>query len=251
MNSLNAFDNMREVVKHHSGNVSILEDEIDVQLQMQYFKESKVVKKDLKKDFVLKDRRLLFSDDLSLEQKRVLLTQLASINKVVALRTIEEFVDQGDKSLLEWSKLALQESRMLIESSLLDVPPLFISTGLGGKGNKLRYFIVVRAREGVCFSEAQERLVRSEFEFAFKKFKADIEDVQFYDRVATVTGLVPLDAGLKDLFSMIVKNCNNIGNFLDSSLIVSNVKKLAIDEIEKAIAIEHQTKKKENIIKKK
>ncbi|MCU4175415.1 hypothetical protein [Carboxylicivirga sp. N1Y90] len=247
MNSLNAFDNMRKMVKRHSGNVSILEDEIDLQLQMQYFKESKVAKKDLKKNVVLKDKGLLFSDELGLEQKRVLLTQLASVNKVEALRAIEEYNKQPDESLEEWGKLAFQESKMLIESSLLDVPPLFISTGLGGKGNKLRYFIVVRAREGGYFSEVQENLVRSEFVFAFKKYNAELESIEFYGHLATITGLIPLEAGLKDLFTMIVKNCNELGNFLDSSFMVSNVKKLRLDEIEKAIEVERQEMKDDKV----
>lgn len=240
MDSLNALDNMRKMVKRHSGNISILEDEIDLQLQMQYFKESKVAKKDLKKNVVLKDKGLLFSDELGLEQKRVLLTQLASVNKVEALRAIEEYNKQPDESLEEWGKLAFQESKMLIESTLLDVPPLFISTGLGGKGNKLRYFMVVRARKGRYFTEVQENLVRSEFVFAFKKYNADLEDIEFYGHVATITGLIPLEAGLKDLFTMIVKNCNELGNFLDSSFMVSNVKKLGLDEIEKAIEVERK-----------
>ncbi len=40
--------------------------------------------------------------------------------------------------------LAFQENKMLLESSLLDENQILISTGLGGKGMKLRYFTVMQ-----------------------------------------------------------------------------------------------------------
>jgi hypothetical protein len=56
-------------------------------------------------------------------------------------------------SLKDWAALSLQESRMTLESSLLDENQVIISTGLGGKAKKLRYFAVIAAKRRENFSE--------------------------------------------------------------------------------------------------
>jgi len=164
-----------------------------------------------------------------------LLCQLASIDDVSAFRTIEKYVSNAEASLNEWAKLAFQESKMLLQSSLLDEAPLFISTGLGGRGTKLRYFVVVPSKNYKPFTTIQERIIQSELDFTFKRHGAEIENIEFFGYFVTITGLIPLKTGLKDFFAEIIQNCNNLGNFLSYSFLVTNVKKLSLGEIEDAI----------------
>lgn len=234
-------DKLKQKVKQYGDNITVLEEEIDIKLQMQYFKESKAVKRTLDQSKVLEEKDKLFDDGLSLEEKRMLLSKLASINQVEAFRTLEAYRKQPDKSLMEWSVLAYQESKMLLQSTLLDEPPLFISTGLGGKGTKLRYFVVFKVLTNKFFTDAQQQIITSELEYAFKHSNAELEDLRFFSYFATVTGLIPLEVGLKTFFSEIVKHCNELGNFVDPSLIITNARKLSFTEIEKAI--DHQNRK--------
>ncbi len=242
MRDSQAYDKMKSLLGKYGGNVTVLEEEIDIELQMLYFKESKKYKKELHKEQVLAKREELFVDTISCEDKRILLCQLASVDDVLAYRTIEKYTKQPDSSLLEWSKLAYQESKMLLQSSLLDKAPLFISTGLGGKGSNLRYFIVVTSKFYRPFTGTQEKVIRSEFEFIFKKQKAEIEAFECCGYYVTVTGLIPMKTGLKKLFSQIVLNCNELGDFLNTSFIVTNVKRLSHQEIEQAIEKERMLK---------
>ncbi len=242
MDVSNAYNKIQQLLKKHPENIAVLEHEIDINLQIQYFKESKAIKKELDKQEVLERKELLFGDDLTLENKRELLSQLASVNNVEAYRSIEEYLKQPDESLKEWAILAFQESKMLMESTLLDQAPLFISTGLGGKGQKLRYFIVVITRDKRPLSELHQNVIRSEFEFGFSSQGAELEDIDFYGYMATVTGVVPLNIGLKDLLSGVVKQCNELGDFLSPSFMVTNVKKMSFEEIERAIQ-EYEEKK--------
>ena len=66
---------------------------------------------------------------------------LATLDDVSVYRAIENFSKQ-DTPLKKWAIIALQQSRMLLQSTLLDDPGVFISTGLGGQGLLLRYFCV-------------------------------------------------------------------------------------------------------------
>lgn len=241
MQQRNGMDKLKQKIKQYGNNITVLEEEIDIKLQMQYFKESKAVKQTLDQSKVLKEKDKLFDDGLSLEEKRLLLSRLASVNQVEAFRTLEAYRKQPDKSLMEWSVLAYQESKMLLQSTLLDEPPLFISTGLGGKGTKLRYFIVFKSLANKFFTDAQQQIISGELEYAFKHSNAELEDLRFFSYFATITGLIPLEVGLKTFFAEIVQHCNELGHFVDPSLIITNARKLSFTEIEKAI--DHQNRK--------
>jgi len=242
MRDSRAYHKMKDLVGKYAGNISVLEEEIDIELQMQYFKESKQCKREINRTEVLDNKDVLFDEKLSYEAKRTLLCQLASIDDVSAYRSIEKYALKPDSSLEEWSKLAFQESKMLLQSTFLDKAPLFISTGLGGKGTNLRYFIVVSSVDYKPFTEVQKGVVQSEFEFGFKKAKAEIEEIQHCSFFTTITGLIPIETGLKDLFRGIIMSCNELGGFLNTSFLVTNVKKLSHDEIEKSIEKERLSK---------
>jgi hypothetical protein len=65
--------------------------------------------------------------------------------------------------------LALQENRMLLQTSLLDEQQFFISTGLGGKGKKLRYYLVfINRNRNELLTKTQQKLVKDELIFGLK-----------------------------------------------------------------------------------
>ncbi len=227
----NVFDKLKEFL---NGSISehfhILEDEIDISVQTEYFNESKKVKASLNESKILQSKDFLFDKTKSNETKKVLLNQLASVNSVEAYRTIEHYAENPDKDLKNWSKLALHESRMLIESKILDENQIFISTGLGGKADKLRYFFVLFPKDDL-FSTLQKEIVKKEFEFVFEKYEAIIENLNFHERYATIMTLIPIHAPIKDIIVKALSECNQFGNFLNDNFIVTNVKRLDEDEI--------------------
>jgi len=91
-----------------------------------------------------------------------MLVKLASINSVEAFRTIERYLKEPNHSLRDWAKLAFQESKLLLESKLLDENQVLISTGLGGKGMKLRYFTVILSDTGENLTKIQKKIINSE-----------------------------------------------------------------------------------------
>ena len=228
-------ESYKDKIKQYGNNILVLEEEIDLKLQMEYLKESAVAKKEINQDQVLKEKNKLFDDGMSLNEKRKLLTKLATINEVEAFRTLEAYRNKPDKSLMEWSVLAYQESKMLLQSTLMDKPPLFISTGLGGKGMKLRYFVVLKAQAKKYFTDFQQQIIIQELDYAFNKNKAELEDLRFFGYFATITALVPLEIGLKKFFADIVKSCNEMGDFVDARMLITNSGKPTLNQIKKAI----------------
>jgi len=231
----NPFEHMQQFLSEFKGEINIINEKIDIALQIEYFDMSKDVKKqDALSNWEEKEETL---KDLSipLETKKKILVQLASIEDVKAYRIIERFTEKAEENIKHWSLLALQESRMLLQSKLLDQSQVLISTGLGGIGNKLRYFFVIFTNNEIAFSDFQQKIIKNEFEYLLKKNNAEIEEIKFLDNIATFLLLIPLNVPIQDLLRNTITECNQYGNFLKDNCIITNVKILEIDEIKNFI----------------
>ncbi|KPL13811.1 MAG: hypothetical protein AMS26_13075 [Bacteroides sp. SM23_62] len=231
MEGENIYDKIQEIFGEVPGTFSILEEKIDIDLQMEYFEFSRHIKKDLDEGAVIKRRDQIFDFARDAGDRKSLFAMLASLEDVSAYRTIEKYLKEGHLELRNWAILALQESRMLLESKLLEENQVFISTGLGGKGSKLRYFVVLIGKEKTGFSDLQKKIIKNEFEDTLAKCDAEIEKVEFLGHFATLVVMVPLKVALKDVFRSAIIECNQYGDFLKSNFIITNVKELNLTEI--------------------
>jgi len=227
----NIFDKLRELSGKIKGNFNILEDQVDINVQMEYFKYAKEVKKDLDAEAIIEKKDDLFNEVKAISEKKHLISQLASIDNVSAFRTIEKYLKNPDTILKDWALMAFQESKMLLESSLLDENQIFISTGLGGKGTKLRYFVVLFSNSDESFNDFQQRIIKNEFEFVLTKSDAEIEEISFKDNFASIMVLVPINSILQTIFENAIEISNEYGNFIKKDFIITNVKKLSKAEI--------------------
>lgn len=227
----NIYDKIQEIFGQVPENLNILEESINIELQMEYFEFSKKIKKNLVTENVLKSKDQLFQKELAVSARKKLLVQLASVEEVDAYRTIEKYLKEPDPELKEWAILAFQESRMLLQSKFLDENQVFISTGLGGKGSSLRYFVVLISNEDSPFSELQQKIIKNEFEYTLKRNAGEVENLNFEENFATLLTILPIKVSIRDIFKEAISESNQYGNFLKSNFIVTNVKKLNIEEI--------------------
>jgi hypothetical protein len=121
---------------------------------------------------------------------------------------------------------------MQLESKIMDENQVYISTGLGGKDEKLRYFVVLISRSKMDLTPTQHMVIKNEFEFILKKFNAELEEINFSGYLATLLLLLPMNYSLKTVFQEAIKECNLYGDFLNEDFIVTNVKTLSFQEIE-------------------
>jgi len=226
------YQNIQKVLDDLPDNFSILEEQIDIEIQMKYFELAREVRSRNLATECFENREQLFLQDISAERKREILLSLAIIDDVKAFRTIEKFVGLADEELKQWAVLAFQESRMLIQSSLLDEQLVFISTGLGGKGQKLRYYVVfINKNRETILNTTQQKLLKDEIIFELNKNEGIFESMDFSEGFSTVLAVLPLQSDLKNIFRNIIDECNQYGNFLDDDMIVTNVKVMSRNEI--------------------
>ena len=111
----------------------------------------------------------------------------------------------------------------MLESKLLEENKVLITTGLGGKGNKLRYFIVFFTGDGASFTPLQQEIINNELNYAFKSIDAEVEDIIFEDSFALVLSIVPIHIPVQRLFDSIISECNEFGEFLFKDYIITNL----------------------------
>lgn len=225
------FNNIRRAVEDLPDNFSILEEQIDVKVQMRYFNYIKNERVKETQEAYFNCREELF-DEVGEGRKKEILTSIAAYDDVKAYRTLERFVEEATGELKQWGILALQENRMLMHNSLLDEQQVFISTGLGGKGKKLRYFIVfINKDENSLLTPTQQKLVKDELIFELKKHDGEFESMDFMEGFASSLLMLPLTVEIQNVFRSVIAECNQYGNFLKKDVLITNVKILSRSEI--------------------
>ncbi|WP_167606125.1 hypothetical protein [Maribellus sediminis] len=238
------YQNIQKAFEDLPENFSILEEQIDIEVQMKYFEYTKEATRKENAEACFENREELFDASVGEERKKEILTAIAVYDDVKAYRTLEKFVKESDGPLKQWGILALQESRMLMQSSLLDEQQVFISTGLGGKGKKLRYFTVfINENREELLTESQQKLLKDELVFELKKHDGVFESMDFMEGFSSGLVMLPLQVDIKSVFQNVISECNQYGGFLQEDLIITNVKVLSRGEI---IQIIHQKKNEED-----
>jgi hypothetical protein len=226
------YNNIQKALEDLPGNFNILEEKIDIGVQMKYFEFSRKLRKRSDLEEFFENKEELFAEETDKKRKMEILAALAAYDDVQAFRTIEKFAKKPDKDLKDWAVLSLQESKMLMQSSLLDEQQVFISTGLGGKGQKLRYCVVfINNNKEEMLNRTQQKLVKDELIYKLENEDGEFEVISFFEGFSTSLVLLPLTADLKTLFHNVIDECNQYGNFLQEDMIVTNVKDLSRGDI--------------------
>jgi hypothetical protein len=227
----NIYDKIQELLGNVKGQLSILEDQIDLTVQMEYYRYSKKVSHDWKPEDMIKIKEAILRADLPFEDQKNILVRLAAVDDIEAYRILEKYVKKPHPGLRDWAYLALQENRMLMESKILDENQILISTGLGGKGLKLRYFSALISSDKNPFTSLQQKIIREEVEFFLERSGGELEDISFDKEICSLISIIPLKIPVKTLFSKVIKECNILGDFIQQDYVINNVKILSSGEI--------------------
>lgn len=224
------------------GHFHVLEQRVPVEVQMEYFKNSEKVKKSLLTPFSVEENEhykevwmQLTAEETSNEDKRKLLTLLAVSKSVKAFRLLEGYTRQPDPEVANWAYMALMELRISLESELSDEKQIYISTGLGGKNEKLRFYVLLLSLEGKPFEAYQRQVIEREFVYFLPKENCEIERLTIEDRYVEILFLLPVKSDIKAILDKVIIECNQYGNFLSEVFTVTNVKELTSEEIQEIL----------------
>ena len=217
----------------------ILEEGISLETQKEYIDHSHTFDRgELSEKETIGLGKILFHPKVPLEGKKKALALLAHLGTIVAFRQIEKYHNGPDKELKQWAALALQECKMFLSSSLLDENTGFISTGLGGLKNRLRYYFLILTSTGKPFTKTQKDVIKNEFPIVCKDLNSVLETVDPADTYVGVTVLIPMDVAIGTLVESGINKCNELGDFVFEHYYVTNHNipdKSEIDDIIKVV----------------
>ena len=215
------------------GHLHIMENSVSVEGQIEYFRFSKAVKNDKEMELIpIEDQILAINTpETSITEKKYYLVTLAGSTNVAAYRALESYAKYPDPELADWSALALMEARISLEAELSDEKQIFISTGLGGRNGKLRFFALLSSNKLKVFSDYQKELMEREFPFFLEKHNGEIETLEIKDNYITLVFLANFSIDIQNVLIEAANECNQYGNFLDDRILLTNVKKYNEEEI--------------------
>ena len=244
MQKKDVFDQFRRFLSETEGEFHILEHQVPIETQMEYFKYSNRLR-----NFILPAKLELTADESDYEQlvaelrnqetakesKQRILSLLAVSKQVKAYRILENYLKSPDEDLTDWAHMALMECRIRLEIELSDEKFIYISTGLGGKGNKLRFYVLLLSAYGNPFLEYQQQIVEQELAYILSKEEGEIEQLFVKGNYMEILVLVPIQTNIKKVFEHLIDECNQYGNFISDTVTVTNVKRLTDAEIAEII----------------
>lgn len=232
------FKQFQKFLSETKGDFHVLEQRVPVEKQLQYFKFSDRLRKEAvpwtENDFEQFESDL-YNPESTGEYKRRILSIFAVSKDVKSYRRLERYVQSPDPELTDWAYMALMESRIMLESELSEEKQIYISTGLGGKGRKLRFYLLLQTNGNKPFLDYQRNVIEREFVFAMRNADCDIERLTVHETYADLLALMPIRTDIKQLIEHIIEECNQYGDFLSKSFTVTNVKELNDEEIARII----------------
>ena len=220
-----------ELVDQHPERFYVVEAQVDVNLQLEYFERSVKIRKKNQAIDIDVQIGILQSDISGEEEQKDALIFLAGSDDIKAYRQIELYLENPESQLKNWAIMAHQESRMVLETSLLEESRVFISSGLGGKQHKLRYAVAFVLQNDTEFHDFQKNTIQNELKYSFKNYDAELEDVLFSKTFVRFICLVPLQVNLQILFREVIEEINTYGDFLSQRFLVTNEHALSEDEV--------------------
>lgn len=241
--------NYQDSFRNMKGNIHVLERSVPVDLQMEYFRSSKDYKRGISRDYKATDEECadLYAElvgqtaseepeYLSKYTVRNLLIKLASSKNPKAYTYLKQYVEQHPEAPeLDWACLALMEIQMGLESELSDEKQIYIATGLGGRGEKLRFCVLMFSATLQPFEVYQRQVIEREFGYYFPKADCEMERLEIGENYVNLSVLFPLRSDIRLIMAQIITTCNEYGNFLADVYTITNVKEFTPEDIEETL----------------
>ena len=234
-NNDDIFDEFQHSLDALDGNFHVLESNVPVERQMEYFNYSENVKRTIGNDTIDNQIVVLNNPDATINDLKYAKTYLAVSGDVKAYRALETYSEEHKDDEDDWTVMALLQAKITLESEFSDQKQFFISTGLGGKGRNLRFFSFFKSEQSKPFSTYQRELIEKEFSFHIHNSGGEMEKLELKENYFTIEFLIDLHANIKKMLDDATAECNQYGNFINQLFAVTNVKRYTEAEIQREL----------------
>lgn len=222
----------------------VTDKELDVELYEQFMTEQEWIAPQPDSASLIRQGKELSGNmsgnTMSISEKKRILVQLSCRGTAEAYRLLQEYCTRPDSALAEWSRIAMYECRMRLESDLLDEPVGLISTGLGGDGERLRYIFAL-AFCGEAPAEEVQREIGEGLNKVCQQYHSVVEQAQFRPSCLYVQALVPMDVAVGEVTEESLARLNQHKEEFLPDYLVTNVSVPTEEEIQEFLDGLHET----------
>ncbi|MDR1119405.1 MAG: hypothetical protein LBM08_00630 [Dysgonamonadaceae bacterium] len=236
-NDIDKLEEIRHSLSKVKEHLRILETNVPVEKQMEYFHFSENVRRNaaVKPIPVEEQINIINTPDSPEEDKKYYMAVLAQSGNVLAYRALESYASHPNPELKDWADMSLMVARVSLEMELSGEKQIFISTGLGGRGSKLRFFALLKSKHLKPFSSYQKELIEREFPFQIEKNEGFIDELHIEENYVTLLFLIEISINIKGVLDNLIVECNQYGDFMDAGYLLTNVKIYSPKEIQKEL----------------
>lgn len=210
----------------------LVEDIISIKTQQSTLKlASKLNPASLPHEEVLKMAEKLWDPETKPNELKKILVYLAFRGHVQTFRILERYKENPHSSLDEMARFCYHISKIILEGELSDQPMGLISTGLGGKIKKLRFFFVIFPSENQIFNRIQLKVIDNEWKAICTKYDIETEKKSRGNQYVAFTVLTPYQHDFFEVLKEFTSECNAYGNFIHPNMLITNIKILKKKEI--------------------
>ena len=237
-------DKYQQSFQNMEGKIHVLEHQIPLEEQMDYFRESKDWKELTKKEKFFDeskceewfDKVCLGEGDM--EQQKTYIIRLANSRQPKAFTYLKQLTDICENpELKNWIYMAIIDIQMALESEMSGEKQVYVATGLGGKGEELLFCILLYSRTLKPFEAYQKDIVEREFNYVLLRENCDVDRIEVGEVSVKLMIYIPFRASIRHLMAKAIGSCNEYGDFLSEHYTITNVKELNEDEIKEAIEV--------------
>lgn len=172
-----------------------------------------------------------FPQKTDIEIRKTDIVKLAFSGSVKAFRFLEKECE-NDCELIDYFRFGHQLCKIILENSLGETSTSFVSSGLGGKGEKMRYFATIFPNDSTAtFNAFQKKIVSSEFTTQIEKFDGEIEKIELNDDYISIVILLSIHEPLDDIIRSTIENCNEFGDYIFKGFMATNISIPSEEEI--------------------
>jgi|GEM_PF-3169489 len=170
------------------------------------------------RNFQLKEIEERWKKDNSLESLKMLLVLLSKQGDVPSYRKIENILKNEKLETKDFGFVVLNFARLNLENQLLDQSVGFISTGLGGKRNLMRFYFVFTGKNNLL---KEEKEIKESLKLIQEKADSEIEEIEFNENYLLLKVLISMEVSVADWVEAFLKECH----FVNEEYLCTNVEK--------------------------
>ncbi|MDK2910180.1 MAG: hypothetical protein PWR20_1747 [Bacteroidales bacterium] len=218
-------DKLVKFIGKDGDRLRIIEDIISIKTQQATLKlASKLNPASMSDEEALKLAEKLWEPETKPNQLKKILVFLAFRSNVQTFRMLERYKENPHPSVEEMARFCYYISKIILEGELSDQPLGLISTGLGGKNKKLRFFFVIFPAQSETFDKTQLKIIDNEWKAICTKYDIETEKKSRGNEYVAFTVLTPYQHDFFEVLKEFVGECNLYGNFILPKMVITNIK---------------------------